>query len=69
MARRLTPHVCRCQASEVVVEEGYELIESLPPAVARGDEQLRRPHYLTGSLIHRMASRIGENGANPQGGA
>ena len=64
MACRFTTHVCSRQASEVVVEEGDELVEPLSPAVARGDEQLRHSRRLGRALIHRVPSRIGENGAH-----
>ena len=64
MACRFTTHVCSRQASEVVVEEGYELVERFSPAVARGDEQLRNSRGLGRALIHRVASRIVENGAH-----
>jgi hypothetical protein len=55
--------VCSGQASEVVVEEGYELVERLSPAVTRGEEQ-RGDSPLGRALIHRVASRIGENGSH-----
>ena len=64
MACRFTTHVCCRQASEFVVEEGYELVERLSPAVARGAKQLRHPRRLGRALIHRVASRIGESGAH-----
>jgi hypothetical protein len=64
MACRFTTHVCGREASKVVVEEGYELVERLSPAVARGDEQLRQARRLARALIHRVGSRIGENGTH-----
>jgi hypothetical protein len=64
MACRFTTHVCSRQASEFAVEEWYELVERLSPAVAGGDEQLRHPRRLGRALIHRLASRISESGAH-----
>jgi hypothetical protein len=56
--------MCSRQASKVIVEEGDELVERLSSAVARCDEQLRHPRGLGRALIHRVASRIGENRAH-----
>ena len=52
MAGRFTTHVCRRQTPEVVVEQRYELVERLTPAVARGDEQLRDSRGVGRALIH-----------------
>ena len=64
LTRRFATEVCCRQASEVVVEEGYELVERFSPAVARGDEQLHHSRGLGRALIHRVGTRIGENGAH-----
>ena len=53
MAGRFTTHVCRRQTPEVVVEQRYELVERLTPAVARGDEQLRDSRGVGRALIHQ----------------
>jgi hypothetical protein len=51
MTCRFPSHVCRRQASEVVVEEGHELIDRFSPTVAGGDEQLSYSR-LGRALIH-----------------